>query len=128
MNLESVPVARTVDFLIIGSGIAGLTYALEAAKHGSTLILTKKSRAESNTNYAQGGIAGVMSEEDSFELHKQDTLVAGAGLCHEDAVEVLVQEGPSRIEDLVRLGAKFDSIAAADGHMVPQLGREGGHS
>ncbi len=128
MNHDSIPVARTVDYLVIGSGIAGLTYALEAAKHGPTLILTKKSRAESNTNYAQGGVAGVMSDDDSFALHKQDTLVAGAGLCHEDSVEVLVREGPSRIEDLIRLGAKFDSVAGTQGHYVPQLGREGGHS
>ena len=120
--------AEEVDFLIIGSGIAGLTYALTTERHGSTLILTKKSRAESNSNYAQGGIAGVMSSDDDVRLHAQDTLTAGAGLCHEDAVDVLVNEGPERIRDLIRLGAQFNMEDGPDGSKRLSLGREGGHS
>src|SRR5689334_22619643 len=98
---------QDVDFLVIGSGIAGLTYALRTSQYGSTVILTKKNRAESSSNYAQGGIAGVMGEDDDISLHIQDTLIAGAGLCHEDAVRVLVTEGPERIRDLIALGANF---------------------
>jgi L-aspartate oxidase len=117
-----------VDYLVIGSGIAGLTFALETAQHGSTLILTKKNRAESNTNYAQGGIAGVMSGEDEVTLHARDTLIAGAGLCHPEAVEALVTEGPERIRELIRLGAQFNMERDADGNARLALGREGGHS
>jgi L-aspartate oxidase len=117
-----------VDFLVIGSGIAGLTYAMGVEPHGSTLILTKKSRAESNSNYAQGGIAGVMSREDDVKLHAQDTYTAGAGLCHEDAVEILVSEGPERIRELISLGASFNMEQAPDGSERLSLGREGGHS
>ena len=117
-----------VDFLVIGSGIAGLTYALRTERHGSTLILTKKSRAESNSNYAQGGIAGVMSAEDDVRLHAQDTFTAGAGLCHEDAVDVLVTEGPERIRELISLGAHFNMEETADRGKRLSLGREGGHS
>jgi L-aspartate oxidase len=119
---------RDVDFLVIGSGLAGLTYALQTAPHGSTLILTKKNRAESNTNYAQGGIAGVMTDEDDVRLHAQDTMIAGAGLCHPDAVETLVTEGPERIRDLIRLGARFSTEKDPHGHEILALGREGGHS
>src|SRR5579883_137969 len=117
-----------VDFLVIGSGLAGLTYALNVAQRGSVALLTKKTRADANSSWAQGGIAGVLSEEDSFELHKQDTLIAGAGLCHEDAVEVLVREGPERIRDLIRMGARFNYERDESGHEVLSLGREGGHS
>ncbi len=124
---SDIPVEE-VDFLVIGSGIAGLTYALTTERHGSTLILTKKSRAESNSNYAQGGIAGVMSADDDVRLHAQDTLTAGAGLCHEDAVEVLVNEGPERIRDLIRIGARFNMEEGDDGSKRLSLGREGGHS
>jgi len=119
---------QDVDYLVLGSGVAGLTYALNVAPHGSTLILTKKNRAESNTNYAQGGIAGVMGEDDSVRLHAQDTMIAGAGLCHPDAVETLVTEGPERIRDLMRLGAQFDMVTDESGHRALALGREGGHS
>lgn len=122
------PIPQSVDFLVIGSGIAGLTYALHAAQYGSVLIVTKKDRAESNTNYAQGGIAGVMTEDDDVESHAHDTLVAGAGLCHEDAVSVLVREGPDRIRDLIALGAQFSSHVDASGRLVLELGREGGHT
>jgi L-aspartate oxidase len=117
-----------VDTLVIGSGLAGLTYALRMADHGSVALLTKKTRTDANSSWAQGGIAGVLAENDSFELHKQDTLVAGAGLCHEDAVEVLVHEGPERIHDLIALGARFNMETDADGQAVLSLGREGGHS
>ncbi|HZO90591.1 MAG TPA: L-aspartate oxidase [Chthonomonadaceae bacterium] len=121
MNVE-------VDFLVIGSGLAGLTYALNVAPYGSVALLTKKTRADANSSWAQGGIAGALAEDDSFELHKQDTLVAGAGLCHEDAVEVLVREGPERILDLIRLGAQFNTEVDETGKVVLALGREGGHS
>ena len=88
---------KSFDYLILGSGIAGLTFALEASKRGTVAIVTKKNRAESNTNYAQGGIAAVTSREDSFEMHVRDTLAAGAGLCREKVVRTIVEEGPSRI-------------------------------
>ena len=84
------------DFLIIGTGIAGLSYALKAARVGSVAIITKKEKAESNTNYAQGGVAAVMSAVDSFDLHMKDTLATWMGLSHRDAVEVMVREGPER--------------------------------
>lgn len=119
---------KIFDFIVLGSGIAGLTFALEAAGMGTVAVVTKKDRAESNTNWAQGGIAGVMAPDDSFELHKQDTLIAGAGLCHEDAVDVLVQEGPDRIRDLIDFGTKFDTEPGPDGKPQIALTREGGHS
>lgn len=111
------------DFLIIGSGIAGLSYALKVAKHGTVAIVTKKEKAESNTNYAQGGIAAVMSSVDSFDLHVQDTLSTGVGLCHRAAVETLVREGPERLRELIAIGVEF---TMKDGGL--DLGREGGHS
>ena len=82
------------DFLVIGSGIAGLSFALQAANHGSVAIVTKRDISESATKYAQGGIASVFSAEDSFDAHVEDTLVAGAGICHEDVVRMVVEEGP----------------------------------
>ena len=117
-----------VDFLVIGSGLAGLTYALRVAPHGSVALITKKSRTDANSSWAQGGIAGVLADDDSFELHKQDTLVAGAGLCNEQAVDVLVHEGPERIRELIRLGANFNRELDAHGHEILSLHREGGHS
>jgi L-aspartate oxidase len=112
------------DFLVLGSGIAGLTFALNAAERGSVAIITKKQRSESNTNYAQGGIAAAMGADDSWELHMQDTLTAGAGLCDPEAVKVLVQNAPRMVEWLIELGAQFDRNP--DGSLA--LGREGGHS
>ncbi len=123
-----VDIADSVDFLVIGSGIAGLTFARLVSGHGKTLILTKKNRAESNSNYAQGGIAGVMSDDDDVRLHAEDTLVAGAGLCHPDAVDILVTEGPERIRELMELGAHFSMAAGSGGSPTLSLGREGGHS
>jgi L-aspartate oxidase len=90
-------------------------------------IVTKKSRAESNTNYAQGGIAAVVSREDSFAIHVRDTLQAGAGLCHEEVVRTIVEEGPARIAELIELGMKF-SEREINGLRELDLGREGGHS
>lgn len=117
-----------VDYLVIGSGLAGLTFALRVAERGSVALLTKKTRSDANSSWAQGGIAGVLADDDSFELHKQDTLVAGAGLCNEEAVDVLVREGPERIHDLIRMGANFNRELDAQGQEVLSLGREGGHS
>src|SRR5690349_13196242 len=96
------------DFVILGSGIAGLSFALKAAKHGSVAIVTKRSRGESNTAWAQGGIASVTSPEDSFDLHVRDTLEAGAGLCNEEVVRMIVEGGPERIQELIDLGVHFD--------------------
>ncbi len=115
------------DFLVIGSGIAGLSFALEAAKHGSVLMITKKEDTESNTNYAQGGIAAVRDSMDSFEQHIEDTLKTGAGLSNRLAVETMVSEGPKRIEDLMNYGVEF-SFFWKENKKVLALGREGGHS
>src|ERR1700756_2380195 len=95
----------TTDYLVIGSGVAGLTFALEASARGDVTIVTKRSADESNTKYAQGGIAAVLSSADSFEAHISDTLTAGAGLCHERTVEICVKEGPARIRALQDIGA-----------------------
>jgi L-aspartate oxidase len=111
------------DVLVIGSGIAGLSFALKAAAHGRVVLITKKERVASSTNYAQGGIAAVMSPDDSLELHVRDTLVAGAGLCHKRAVQQLVSDGPQRVRELMEWGVRFTQ----DGQ-GPSLGREGGHS
>src|SRR5256885_4663865 len=121
---------KQFDFLVLGSGIAGLTFALKVAPHGRVAIITKKHRAESNTNYAQGGIAAVTSKEDSFELHVRDTLEAGAGLCKEEVVRTIVQEGPARIAELIEFGMKFSEreVPASPGARELDLGKEGGHS
>ncbi|HID10364.1 MAG TPA: L-aspartate oxidase [Candidatus Latescibacteria bacterium] len=111
------------DYLVLGSGIAGLSFALKAAQHGTVAVVTKKERAESSTNYAQGGIAAVLSPDDSFELHVEDTLKAGAGLCHRDAVELVVKEGPRMVRELIEWGVEF---TRREGKLA--LSREGGHS
>jgi L-aspartate oxidase len=116
------------DYLVIGSGVAGLSFALEAAASGDVLVVTKRSADESNTKYAQGGIAAVLSAEDSFEAHIADTLKAGAGLCHERAVEICVKEGPARIRMLRDLGARFDRAEGASLDADLDLHLEGGHS
>ncbi len=113
------------DYVVIGSGSAGLTFALTTALAGKEVALvTKKTRTDSNTNWAQGGIAGVFASDDLPSLHVEDTLVAGAGLCDRKAVEILVDEGPTRIRELMELGAHFNT--EANGELA--LGREGGHS
>ena len=121
---------KEFDFLVLGSGIAGLTFALKVAPRGRVAIITKKNRAESNTNYAQGGIAAVTSKEDSFEMHVRDTISAGAGLCKEAVVRTIVEEGPARIAELIDLGMKFSERDAPgeDGGKELDLGKEGGHS
>ena len=112
--------------LVLGSGVAGLTYALRVAQFGPVLILTKKSRSDSSTNRAQGGLAAVLSPTDSFDLHVAATLEAGAGLCRRDVVEAVVREGPALIRSLTELGATF---AHRDGDSEGlDLGLEGGHS
>jgi L-aspartate oxidase len=117
---------RQTDFLVIGSGIAGLSFALKAAEKGKVLVLTKVNNAdETNTKYAQGGIAAVFDPEvDTFEKHIEDTLIAGDGLCDRDIVEIVVKEGPDRIRELIDYGANFDKDDDGD----YDLTREGGHS
>src|SRR5437016_10507488 len=139
---------KSFDFLVLGSGIAGLTFALKVAPRGRIAIITKKNRAESNTNYAQGGIAAVTSKEDSFELHVRDTLAAGAGLCREPVVRTIIEEGPARVAELIELGMHFTerevaqpaSLSSSSSSKLSQesspltpfsaldLGKEGGHS
>ncbi|HUB68161.1 MAG TPA: L-aspartate oxidase [Candidatus Methylacidiphilales bacterium] len=118
---------HSYDYAVLGSGIAGLTFALSVAEKGSAAVITKKNRAESNTNYAQGGIACVTSSEDTFDFHVRDTLEAGAGLCHEDVVRGIVEEGPARIKELIELGMSFTERENGAAHEL-DLGREGGHS
>ncbi|MHB1185286.1 MAG: L-aspartate oxidase [Desulfobulbia bacterium] len=117
---------QSTDFLVIGSGISGLSFAIKAARLGSVTIVTKKAKVDTATNLAQGGIAAVLSPDDSFALHIEDTLRSGAGLCHEDIVKLVVETGPDRIEELIRLGVQFQSGADDPSHL--DLGKEGGHS
>jgi L-aspartate oxidase len=113
------------DYLVLGSGIAGLSFALRAVAHGKVMIVTKRAAEESNTNYAQGGIAAVLSPDDTLESHVSDTLAVGEGLCHEDIVRIAVSEGPAMVRDLVdRFGVSFDR--ASDGNL--ELAREAAHS
>jgi L-aspartate oxidase len=121
---------KQFDFIVLGSGIAGLSFALKVAPRGRVAIVTKKDKAESNTNYAQGGIAAVTSKEDSFEMHVRDTLEAGAGLCREKVVRAIVEEGPPRIQELIELGMKFSErqVPSTPGARELDLGKEGGHS
>ncbi|WP_235879961.1 L-aspartate oxidase [Polyangium aurulentum] len=116
--------AITSDFLVIGSGVAGLTFALDVADRGEVIIVTKRSAEESNTRWAQGGIATVLAPDDTFEAHIQDTLVAGAGLCHDVVVDICVREAPERMRELMERGAQFDR----EGDGTISLAREGGHS
>ncbi len=119
---------ESYDFVVVGSGIAGLTFALNAAKHGSVCIVTKRNANDANTAWAQGGISCVWSPEDSFEKHIADTLDAGAGLCREDVVRTIVEEAPEAIEALIDAGVEFDRRENEAGVDEYDLGREGGHS
>src|SRR5438067_4554676 len=116
------------DILVIGSGIAGLTYALKVAQHfpdKKVTIITKATPDETNTKYAQGGVAVVNDlENDSFQKHIDDTLIAGDGLCNKDVVEIVVKEGPARVQEIIDWGAQFDKDAGGEF----KLGKEGGHS
>jgi L-aspartate oxidase len=119
----------TCDVLVIGSGIAGLSFALEAAREGEVVLVTKRARDESNTKYAQGGIASVLDAADSFDAHVADTVAAGAGLCHEVVVELCVREGPARIAMLRDLGVRFtERPPSGESDADLDLAREGGHS
>jgi L-aspartate oxidase len=115
---------KRTDFLVIGSGIAGLTFALKAVKFGKVTIVTKANLEDTNTRYAQGGIAAVFSEPDNFEKHINDTLVAGGGICNEEVVRMVVHEAPDRIKDLINMGVSFDK--KEDG--TYDLAKEGGHT
>ena len=115
---------KKVDFLVIGSGLAGLSYALKVAEYGKVCVVTKTNLEETNTQYAQGGIAAVTYEPDSYEKHIEDTLIAGDGLCDEAVVRAVVGDAPAQIEELIRWGASFDKNP--DGGF--DLAREGGHS
>ena len=114
---------RFADVLIIGGGLAGMRAALAVDPALRVLLVTKDDITESNSNYAQGGIAGVLDPEDRFEWHVNDTMVAGAELCHRDVVEMVVEQAPEHIRDLIRLGTRFD---IENGDLT--LGKEGGHS
>ena len=114
------------DVLVLGSGIAGLSYAIKAAAHGRVTVLTKKEDSEANTNYAQGGIAAVMDPHDSFQAHVADTLATGAGLCDRDAVDLLVHSGPERVRELIEYGVRFSYERGVPERL--SLAREGGHS
>lgn len=121
-DLRELPTIKT-DCIVIGSGIAGLFTAIKASEDRHVIMITKKSLMESNTRYAQGGIAAVIAEDDSPAYHRQDTLMAGAGLCSSAAVDVLVNEGPGGVHELIRLGTVFDK---EDGILA--LTQEGAHS
>ncbi|MBI2269510.1 MAG: L-aspartate oxidase [Bacteroidetes bacterium] len=115
---------RHVDFLILGSGIAGLSYALKVAPHGKVCMVTKATEDESNTKYAQGGIAAVMHKPDSYEKHIKDTIICGDGLCDEDVVRMVIAESTESIKELISLGARFDKTSTGE----YDLAKEGGHS
>ena len=121
---KSDPMDFASDFLIIGSGIAGLSFALKAATLGTVTLVTKKNRIDTATNLAQGGIAAVLAADDSFEMHIQDTLQAGAGICIKEVVRMVVENGPERIRELMALGVAFKQKEGA----ALDLTREGGHS
>lgn len=119
---------KRFDFVVVGSGIAGLSFALRASRYGSVAVVTKRRGADTNTAWAQGGVACVQSDDDSFDLHVADTLDAGAGLCDEAVVRTIVTEGPAAIEALIQLGVDFDEHTDEEGEVGPNLGLEGGHS
>jgi L-aspartate oxidase len=115
---------KKVDFLVIGTGLAGLSFALKVAEYGKVCMVTKSELEETNTRYAQGGIAAVTYEPDNYAKHMEDTLIAGDGLCDPDVVEMVVREAPGQIQELIRWGTKFDK--ESDGKY--DLAKEGGHS
>ena len=115
---------KRFDYLVIGSGIAGMSFALKVANKGSVALICKTSLQEANTYYAQGGVASVTNPIDDFEKHIQDTLIAGDGHCDRAAVEKVVKEAPAQIKELIEWGVKFDKTASGDF----DLHREGGHS
>ncbi|MCK4768586.1 MAG: FAD-binding protein, partial [Desulfobacula sp.] len=117
---------KKTDFLVIGSGIAGLSYALKVAQFGKVTIITKKKIQKTNTALAQGGVASVFSKIDSFDLHIKDTLDAGDGLCNKEVATMVVKDGPQRIKELVKQGANFNK--QGKGKYDFSLGQEGGHS
>src|SRR5579864_3740232 len=119
--MESAP--SQTDFLVIGAGVAGLRAAIELAGAGTVLVLAKRELTDSNTQWAQGGIAAALSDEDEISLHLQDTLQAGDGLCHPEAAKVLVEDAPQRIDELIQWGTEFDRHATK-----LSFGREGAHS
>ncbi len=119
--------AYTTDYLVLGSGIAGLSFALEAAKHGDVLIVTKRMRSDAATTWAQGGISAVFDPMDSFAAHKSDTMIAGAGLSKAHIVDLVVQAAPERVKALVDIGVKF-SKSKEDNGLPFDLTREGGHT
>ena len=116
----------TSDYLIIGSGIAGLSFALKAASVGTVTIVTKKEKMDASTNFAQGGIASVLDATDSFDLHVADTLESGAGLCNEEIVKLVVTNGPDMIRELISLGVNFTHDKTGTDRL--DLTQEGGHS
>jgi L-aspartate oxidase len=116
--------ALETDYLVIGSGIAGLNFALLAAEHGRVVVITKKRPVDTNTNWAQGGVAAVLAKDDSFERHIEDTLAAGDGLCDRDVVELCVNDGPAQVQRLLDLGVRLDRTKSGE----LDLGREGAHS
>jgi L-aspartate oxidase len=116
--------ALETDYLVIGSGIAGLNFALLAAEHGRVIVITKKKPTDTNTNWAQGGVAAVLASDDSFDTHINDTLIAGDGLCDRAVVEMCVKDGPTQVQRLLDLGVRLDRNAAGN----LDLGREGAHT
>ncbi|MDX2429369.1 MAG: L-aspartate oxidase, partial [Bacteroides sp.] len=115
---------KKYDFLVIGSGLGGLSYALKVAEHGSVCLITKSQLEETNTRYAQGGIAAVIYEPDSYEKHVKDTLIAGDNICNEEVVKMVVKEAPAQIQELIQWGTNFDKSSSGK----YDLAREGGHS
>ncbi len=125
-HMGAILINTTCDFLIVGSGIAGLSFALRAAQLGTVTVITKKNEIDSATNLAQGGIAAVMSANDSKQNHTLDTIVSGAGLCNEEVVRLVVDKGPERVRDLIDMGVEFVKNSQDSSEL--DLGREGGHS
>jgi len=115
---------KTYDFLVIGTGLAGLRFALKVAEYGKVLVISKSKIEETNTSYAQGGIAAVVNDEKDKKRHVEDTMIAGAGLCKKEIVEIVVSEAKEQIDELVSMGTNFDRLDDGSFHLV----KEGGHS